>query len=429
METRHRRAKREGVATVLNFSDATILCIGDVMLDRFVYGTVERLSPEAPVPVLRQRDTKLMLGGAGNVARNIAALGGNAILVGVIGNDSAGIDVQNLIEDDPNIVGQLAISPSRVTTTKSRYIAEHQQLLRVDEEDVGRDTDAEAESAVIEKIWNSCDEADAIILSDYGRSVLSRKVIETVINRARVRGIPVYVDPKGEDFTRYRGATCITPNLAELALATRMPVATDDEVVAAATKIVNDIGANVLVTRSGKGMLLVETNRAVSIEPTKAQEVYDVTGAGDTAIVVLALASSVGHSLPQAMHIANVAAGIVVGKLGTATVGFDELTRALTPRGGTKVYDSSEITRLALEWKNRGLAVRLASGYFDILTIGHVKMLTDLRAKCDRLIVALTEFKGVNTLSDRAKVVGSLGMVDAVTILDESALKNLADLI
>src|SRR5215212_3820552 len=227
----------------MDFSKAKILCLGDVMLDRFAYCDSERISPEAPVPVLLLQRTQSMLGGAGNVARNIAALGGTAVLVGLLGRDAAGNEARELIGRTPGLVDRHVASASRPTTCKTRYLAGHQQLIRVDEEST-HDLDPAEETALLEAIEAGLSQVDGVILSDYGKAVVGPKVLEAAIAGARSRGVPVYVDPKGDDFRRYRGATCITPNLRELAAAARMPVATDAEIAAAAAKALRDSGCD-----------------------------------------------------------------------------------------------------------------------------------------------------------------------------------------
>src|SRR5579872_3320396 len=214
----------------MDFSRARILCLGDIMLDRFAYGDSERISPEAPVPVLLLQRTQSMLGGAGNVARNIAALGGQAVLLGLLGEDAAGAEVRALIEETAKLSDCCVTSANRPTVQKTRYIAGHQQLLRIDEEQT-HPLDHAEEAALIAMTERAIADADAVILSDYGKAALGPGVIAAAISRARALGVPIYVDPKGDDFTRYRGATCITPNQRELAQAARLPVATDDEIV------------------------------------------------------------------------------------------------------------------------------------------------------------------------------------------------------
>jgi D-beta-D-heptose 7-phosphate kinase/D-beta-D-heptose 1-phosphate adenosyltransferase len=419
----------------MDFSHARILCLGDLMLDRFVYCGIDRISPEAPVPVLLVQERRSSLGGAGNVARNIATLGGTAILVGLLGRDAAGDELRKLIGDAPRIVDKLLISDSRPTTCKTRYIAGHQQIMRVDEEQNHALDDAE-QAALIAAAEDTVLEADAVVLSDYGKGAVNRNILTTVIRRAKARGIPVFVDPKHDDYRHYRGATCITPNLMELARAARMPVATDDEAIAAAKRVLGDGEAEaILVTRSEKGMLLVEASGAVHVESARAKEVFDVSGAGDTVIAVLALAHASGQKLPQAMRLANTAAGVVVGKLGTAAVELDELILELSREaheddiGQARVYSAAEADTLTRQWKSRGLSVGFTNGCFDIIHPGHVTLLAKARLECDRLIVALNSdasvqrLKGsrrpVNTLADRAAVIGALASVDAVISFED----------
>ncbi|MGE5270508.1 MAG: bifunctional D-glycero-beta-D-manno-heptose-7-phosphate kinase/D-glycero-beta-D-manno-heptose 1-phosphate adenylyltransferase HldE [Thiohalocapsa sp.] len=418
----------------MDFSQARILCLGDVMLDRYTYGDSERISPEAPVPVLLVKRRQDMLGGAGNVARNIAALGGKAVLLGLVGQDAAGEDVRALIAGTPLLVDRSIVTRRRRTVCKTRYLAGHQQLLRIDEEETHALDDAE-EAALLAALASALPEVDAVVLSDYGKGALSAAVVGGAIAQAKGLGMPVYVDPKSEDFRRYRGATCITPNQRELALAARMPVDSDAEIIAAAGSVLRQAeAAAILATRSEKGMVLVEAGGAVHLEAARAREVFDVSGAGDTVIAVLALAGAAGYPLPQAMRLANAAAGIAVSKLGTATVELDELmlelSRDVRDKGWhqAKYYTDSEAETLVRRWKGRGLRVGFTNGCFDIVHAGHVALLAAARAQCDRLIVALNSDPGVrrlkgpqrpvNRLADRAAVIAAIESVDAVISFD-----------
>src|SRR2546428_5054569 len=242
----------------MDFSNATILCLGDLMLDRFAYCASERISPEAPVPVLLLLRTESMLGGVGNVARNIVALGGRAVLIGLLGHDAGGDEIRALVAATPGLVDAHVASAQRPTICKTRYIAGHQHIVRIDEESL-HDLDRAEEAALIAAVERTLPEADAVILSDYAKGTLGTRVVATAIARARALGIPVYVDPKSDDFARYRGATCIAPNLKELAAAARLPASTDAEVIAAATKVMREADAGaILATRSDKRMVLVE---------------------------------------------------------------------------------------------------------------------------------------------------------------------------
>lgn len=415
-------------------AERPIAVVGDVMLDRFLYGDVERISPEAPVPVLRHRQTRSMLGGAGNVARNIAALGALAVLVGLRGRDAASAELASLIAAQDGLADRMVESPSRPTICKMRVIAGNQQVVRVDDE-VAAELDAAESAALVESLAAALPGCAALILSDYGKGVLTRPVIEMAIAAARAQGIPVLADPKRDDFAHYAGADVITPNARELARATRLPTATEAEVVAAARAVMASVRIRaVLCTRAEKGMTLVTADGSVVSVPAEAREVFDVSGAGDTVIATLAVVLAAGHPLPEAMRIANAAAGIVVGKLGTATVTAEELAHALHAQGQAGLtdevlLDTASAQRLVRDWRDSGLRVGFANGCFDILHAGHVALLAAARRRCDRLIVALNtdesvaRLKGpsrpVNTLADRAAVIAALSVVDGVVAFAE----------
>ncbi|WP_135467097.1 bifunctional D-glycero-beta-D-manno-heptose-7-phosphate kinase/D-glycero-beta-D-manno-heptose 1-phosphate adenylyltransferase HldE [Crenalkalicoccus roseus] len=413
---------------MLDFSGLRILVLGDVMLDRFLYGEVERISPEAPVPVVRLRESRAMPGGAGNVARNISALGGEAVLVGLRGRDAAGAELAALIAADPRLTDAMAESASRRTICKMRVIAGNQQVARLDEEEAAPADAAEA-AALLAALRGALGGCAALILSDYAKGVLARPVAEAAIAAARARGIPVLADPKSDDFALYRGADLLTPNARELARAARLPTATEAEIAAAARAVMPAAGIGALLcTRAEKGMTLVRADGSVASVPAEAREVFDVSGAGDTVIATLALAHAAGRPLEEAMRIANVAAGIVVGKLGTATVSAEELAHALHATGaganGEALLDRAAAARLVREWRAHGLRVGFTNGCFDILHAGHVALLRAARRRCDRLVVGLNtdesvaRLKGpsrpINTLSDRAAVLAALAAVDAV---------------
>jgi D-beta-D-heptose 7-phosphate kinase/D-beta-D-heptose 1-phosphate adenosyltransferase len=420
----------------MDFSDLSILCVGDVMLDRFQHGDIERISPEAPVPVIRLRHTREMPGGAGNVACNVAALGGRAILVGVVGEDEAGARLRRLLAAQPRITDALVGSPHRPTICKTRFIAGRQQVVRADDESIDTLFDDE-ERALMVAFDAYLEHAQAVVLSDYGKSALSAAVLAHAIGMSRARKIPVFVDPKSEDFARYRGVDCITPNLKEFAAAARAPAGTEAQIAAAAAPLLEQADAQaILVTRSERGMTLVERNGDVSSAPARAREVFDVSGAGDTVIATLALARASGRSLAQAMHIANAAAGVVVSKLGTATANIAEVMHELAAQteqlggpavAGLQSLDSAQ--SLVAFWREQGLEVGFTNGCFDILHPGHVSLLAAARLNCDRLVVALNtddsvrRLKGptrpVNTLAQRAQVMAAIRFVDCVVSFAE----------
>jgi len=403
--------------------DRRVIVLGDVMLDRFLYGEASRLSPEAPVPVVHLGRARSMAGGAGNVMRNIASLGGDPVLITLAGADPAG---EELVRELPG-GAHILRSPARRTTVKLRVIAAHQQVVRVDDEEF-RSADLAEEEALLRALEAALDGAAALVLSDYGKGVLTPSLCKRAIAAARQAGIPCLVDPRGPDYARYEGTDILTPNAQELAQASGLPTGTAAEVEAAARAVLERvrIGA-LLVTRSEKGMMLVPKAGPALIERALAREVFDVSGAGDTVIAALALAMAGGAPLPVAMRLANAAASVVVGKLGTALCSADELVQALREADGGigQVLPLQSVARLALEWRAEGLRVGFANGCFDILHAGHALMLREARRHCDRLIVALNTDAGVarlkgpsrplNALADRATVIGALAFVDAVT--------------
>ncbi len=420
----------------MDFSNNSVLCIGDLMLDRFLYGDVERISPEAPVPVLRLNRTREMLGGAGNVSNNIASLGGRAILVGLIGQDDAGGRLRRILAAGANVEADCVDTGDRPTICKTRLIAAQQQVVRADEE--SRDPLTERErAALLEGLHRHLRQVGAVVLADYGKGVLDAQMVAEVINAARRAGLPTFVDPKARDFSRYRGATCITPNLNELAAASGLPVGNEAEVVVAARKVLEEAQATaILVTRSEKGMMLVEESGEVHSVGARAREVFDVSGAGDTVIATIALCHAAGRPLSQAMHVANAAASVVVSKAGTATADLQEVIAELDAHDHDRhtqpppgVESIGRVQKLVSEWKGQGLVVGFTNGCFDILHPGHISLLEQARAACDRLVVALNtdesvrRLKGdarpINALPSRARVVAALRSVDCVTCFGE----------
>jgi D-beta-D-heptose 7-phosphate kinase/D-beta-D-heptose 1-phosphate adenosyltransferase len=418
----------------MDFSASTVLCIGDLMLDRFVYGEIDRISPEAPVPVLRLTRTREMLGGVGNVANNIASLGGRAILVGMLGSDAAAGAVRAMVGRTAGLIGELVETPRRPTICKTRYVAAGQQVVRTDDES-RLALDPAEEDALIAAIEAAASRAQAIVLSDYGKGAVSDGVIARTMAAARAAGVRVFVDPKSENFSRYHGAACLTPNLKELAAAARAPVGDEAAVIAAARKVMGEAGAaSVLATRAEKGMILVEAEGGVTVIPARAREVFDVSGAGDTVVGVMALAHASGRTLAQAAAIANAAAGVVVSKAGTATAHIAEVMHELgADRQGAWEPPSLSLldhaASLVDHWKSLGLTVGFTNGCFDLVHAGHITLLASARAQCDRLVVALNTdasvrgLKGptrpINPLEKRAQVMASIRYVDCVVAFDE----------
>ncbi|MPY70091.1 MAG: D-glycero-beta-D-manno-heptose-7-phosphate kinase [Alphaproteobacteria bacterium] len=412
---------------------ARVLCVGDLMLDRFVYGAVERISPEAPVPVCRVTEETAMLGGVGNVVRNLDALGAAADLVAAVGEDGPAAEIGALVAALARVDAALVAVPARRTTVKTRYFAGAQQLLRADRETTDA-LDAAAAARLVADATARMEGAGAVVLSDYGKGALTDDTVARLIAAARDAGLPVIVDPKGADFARYRGATLVTPNRRELAEASRMPAGDDDAVIAAARAIMDSCGiGNVLATRSAEGMTLVSADGAVHL-PAEAREVFDVSGAGDTVVAAVAAAVAAGASLADAARIANVAAGIVVGKVGTAVAYADDVIGAihrhdLTEPGERKVLGLDAALDRVRAWRRQGERIGFTNGCFDLIHPGHVALLGQARAACNRLVVGLNadasvrrlkgESRPVQTEAARAAVLAALASVDLVVIFTE----------
>ena len=413
------------------FERARVLIVGDVMLDRFIYGRIGRLSPEAPVPVLEHDQESQMLGGAGNVAANVRSLGGVPLLVGMLGSDREAEIVRGLCRDLDISSRCLVDSAVRRTSVKTRFIAYRQQLLRFDVETV-TDLAPDDREAILAAFNECADQADIVVLSDYGKGVLCRSVVSALILRAKARDLTILVDPKGSDYSIYRGATYITPNLKELHEATRQDVSGDEAIAAAARSLISSVQVEAIIaTRSEQGISIIHAEDAVHI-PTRAREVFDVSGAGDT--VVAALAIALAHKMPvnDAASIANAAAGVAVTKLGTAQVTREELLSALTDTPNSSapgLVTLGDAIRLADTWRKQGLTIGFTNGCFDILHPGHISLLEQAKQHCDRLFVGLnddasvTRLKGagrpINSQQSRSIVLAALKPVDAVVLFAE----------
>jgi D-beta-D-heptose 7-phosphate kinase/D-beta-D-heptose 1-phosphate adenosyltransferase len=424
---------RDLAGIVRHFGRARVLVIGDVILDRYRIGDAHRLSPEAPIPVLRPSRRHDTPGGAANVAMNVVTLGGHAVLAGVIGDDEAGQAVSQLVGDKAQIDGALIVAPGRPTTCKTRFIAGAQQLLRLDEETTAPLDEATA-AALLRRIDAALPGSDVVILSDYAKGVLCDAVLGPLLTLIAVHGKPVIADPKRPDFRAYRGVTVLTPNELEVRVATHIDAEFDAEADRAGCVALGATGGDaVLVTRSAKGLTLVRRGRPTMHFAARAREVADVSGAGDTLVAALAVALAAGAGLPEAAMLANVTAGISVGKTGTATVAQAELLNALHFDGiastERKVRELEEATAQVAAWRAQGLRIGFANGCFDLIHPGHVHLLTQARAGCDRLIVALNTDASVRRLKGptrpvqnedaRAIVMASLSPVDMVMLFDE----------
>lgn len=417
--------------TLPDFDKARVLVVGDIMLDRYWHGPSNRISPEAPVPVVKVEHIEERPGGAANVALNAAALGAHATLLGLTGQDEAADALANQmagVKVDCDFV-RLADYP---TITKLRVLSRNQQLLRLDFEEAFHSVDA---SLLMQKIEAALPHSGVMVLSDYAKGALND--VPGMIQRARAAGVPVLIDPKGTEFEKYRGATLLTPNMSEFE-AVVGKVKSEQELVERGIELVRrfDLDA-LLVTRSENGMTLIRDGQRELHLPTQAQEVYDVTGAGDTVISTLASSLAAGCSLDEACALANTAAGIVVGKLGTSTASPIELANALysEQESGFGVLSESQLKVAVEAARSRGEKIVMTNGCFDILHAGHVSYLSNARKLGDRLIVAVNtdesvrRLKGpgrpVNPTERRMTVLAALGAVDWVVPFGEDTPQRL----
>lgn len=417
--------------TMPHFDRAHVLVVGDVMLDRYWHGGTSRVSPEAPVPVVKVNQVEDRPGGAGNVALNIAALGAGASLIGVIGKDEAGSVLQSRLKA-AGICTDFQVSNNKPTITKLRVVSRHQQLLRMDFEEP---FDAADSSDFLTKARALIPHMDAVLLSDYAKGSLQD--CQSLIALARQASVPVLVDPKGSDFARYRGATLLTPNLVEFESVVGR-CRTEQEIAAKGAVLMQQFDLQgLLVTRGENGMTLLRPQQPEMHLPARAREVFDVTGAGDTVIAVLAAVIAAGQSMPEAVAQANLAAGIVVGKLGTATVSGPELRRAIqTEQGSERGVVSEEQLLIAIEdARASGEKIVFTNGCFDIIHAGHVGYLEEARLQGNRLIVAVNsdasirrikgEGRPINPVDRRMAVLAGLESVDWVLHFNDDTPERL----
>lgn len=407
------------------FNIAQVLVVGDVMIDRYWYGDTTRISPEAPVPVVKVSKQEDRPGGAANVALNVAALGAAAKLTGIVGRDEAADNLRATLSS-ANIANDFHVVDSKPTITKLRVMSRHQQLMRMDMEESYSAADS---SGCLEKMTQLLAGSGAVILSDYGKGSLHD--VQAFIAQAKKMAVPVLADPKGTDFSRYRGATLLTPNLPEFE-AVVGACNSEQELVSRGLQLIEELSLDaLLITRGEHGMTLLTPGHTELHLPARAREVFDVTGAGDTVIAVLGAALAAGEDYPQAVALANLAAGIVVGKLGTAVVSGPELRRAVQQEGGSErgVVTLEQLQVALADARDQGESIVFTNGCFDIIHAGHVGYLEEARKLGDRLIVAINSddsvrrLKGIgrpiNPAERRATVLAGLESVDWVLTFSE----------
>ena len=426
---------REQVLAALQgrFGQSHILVVGDCMLDRYQWGSVSRISPEAPVPVVLLERENLSGGGAANVALNLTSLGIHAALAGFTGDDDDGKQLRALMERSGVTIDSLIAVEGRPTTTKTRIMGGHQQMLRLDSE-----TDRPFPAELIAQLQQQVDSAMAakpavVLLSDYAKGTLPADLCQAIIGAAKSRGIPVLVDPKGKDFSKYQGATAISPNRAELAMTLGTAGDALEELLIAGQQLIDDLRLQYMVVTLGdQGIALVESGRHRRI-PARARDVYDVSGAGDAVIATIAACTAVQLDGMDSIHLANMAGGIVVGKVGTAPVQLSELLQAVQAENSNgsrqKLQSLASLKDEVQAWQTAGRKVVFTNGCFDLLHPGHVAYLESARALGDMLVVGLNTDRSVTALKgagrpvmveeDRVRVLAGLAAVDRIILFDE----------
>ena len=424
----------EAVATaVLKMQSRHVLVVGDVMLDQFIDGEVTRISPEAPVPVLSKTHSKQMPGGAANVACNLAHLGCRITLIGMIGNDQTATTLKAEIERSSGIAFTPLVVAERPTIVKTRFRAGGQQILRVDDEDTAP-LDGAFENQLLELVFGTLEMADVVVISDYAKGCLSPQAITKIISAAKKAGKTVIADPKHSDFSIYAGVDVLTPNLGELRRAAGHQLDSLDDIASTAANMAveNEINA-IMATLSARGILLVTADGTRIHEPALARDIFDVSGAGDTVVAMLAAALASGIDLATASSLANLAAGVAVSKSGTAIVSPGEVLAQIEPP--TPPTDMPYWQAKCTEWREAGLRIGFANGCFDLLHPGHIFLLSDAAQRCDKLIIGLNSDASVQRLKGptrplqsaemRAAVLASMPQVAGVAIFDEDTPLNL----
>lgn len=419
--------------------NVTIAVVGDLMLDETWYGDVARVAPEAPVPLLSLQSMSRRAGGAGNVVENLAALGARTIALGAVGPEEEGAWLARRLTTLPLATGTIVVDPLRTTPVKRRMVSEGRQMLRVDQE-IAAGLSPEAEEKLLGAALEALALADVLLVSDYAKGTLTEKLLSTLLSAARSRGIPAFVDPKGKDYRKYRGAACLTPNRKELEAVTGVATRDRVELAGLGRTLRKELGVDsMLVKLSEDGMLLLAAGEPSVHIVARAREVYDVTGAGDTVLATLGLAVGAGLDLASAAEVANRAAGCAVAKVGTAPVRFSDLLEGLTAAPDEKLLDDRHLAAVVQALSRAHKRVVFTNGCFDLLHPGHVMLLAEARRRGDVLIVGINSDASVKRLKgesrpilsqrDRAQVLGGLDAVDFVVVFDEDTPEKLIGIV
>ncbi len=425
---------------IQSFKKCSILVVGDLMIDEYLWGEVDRISPEAPVQVVGVQNEEFTLGGCGNVVNNLVALGAKVSTVGVIGSDREGELLRKRLDDLGVDIEGVVEEKRRCTTRKTRIIAAHQHVLRIDREnrkEISEKTLQAMTRAASQKIESS----DVVLISDYGKGVVTPALLDRLTRAAKEKGISTIADPKGVDFKKYNGMTLLTPNKKEAAAATSMEIRTESDLIAAGNRILRSVDiVSLLITCGKDGMVLFERDENSHKISADARQVFDVSGAGDTVVAVLGLAVASGADLQTAAAVANTAAGIVVGKVGTATVSPEELSAAIAPAPAgprTKQVQLSDLAALSKDLHRRQKRIVLTNGCFDLLHAGHVQLFTASKKMGDVLVVAIDDDRSVRKIKgsgrpvlkakERVQILSALDSVDHLVVFAAGRLESIIE--
>ena len=423
-----------------NFDNCHILVVGDLMIDEYLWGEVDRISPEAPVQVVSVQKEELTLGGSGNVVNNLVALGAKVSIIGVVGAGTNGTLLRDKLDElGANTHGVITES-GRPTTKKTRIIAEHQQVLRIDRETKSNISD-QTFKAVAQAAENIIPHSDVVLISDYGKGLITEALLSKLTKTAREHGKLTIADPKGLDFRKYSGINVMTPNKKEAAVAAGLEIVDDATLFEAGQRLIQTIGIDKLIITCGKdGMVYFETGADVQKIGTKARQVFDVSGAGDTVLAILGLGIAAGMSFKDSVALANTAAGLVVGKVGTATVSKKELASALQLIPAdivSKQINLEELATTTEDLRKKGKRIVLTNGCFDLLHVGHVRLLAASKQLGDILIVAIDDDDSVKRLkgpdrpvisdAERVRIISALDSVDYVVVFSAGELDQIIE--
>jgi D-beta-D-heptose 7-phosphate kinase / D-beta-D-heptose 1-phosphate adenosyltransferase len=428
---------------MINFENKSpkILVIGDLMIDQYLWGSSERISPEAPVPIIKITSDSEVLGGAGNVVNNLKKLNSKVDLISVIGNCETSSDIQDLLVEIGIDTKYLIKQKNRIVSKKSRIIASQQQVVRYDRES-SEDIDQQSENTLIKKLKENISKYEVILVSDYGKGVMTSKVTKILIQEANANNIKVLVDPKGNDYSKYKGAYLLTPNKKEASEATKINIKDNKSLLRAVSQLKSEFDLDVsLITMSEEGIAVYDNE--LRIKPTITKEVFDVTGAGDTVLSSLGYALACNSSIDEAVEFSNLAAGVVVSKIGSATATLNEIIQHESNLNKSSsinhIKDLIEIKQIAHEFRAKNKKIIFTNGCFDILHLGHIKYLESAKSLGDILILGLNSDKSVKSLkgngrpinsqTDRAYILAALEVVDYVVIFDEDTPYNLIQMI